>query len=540
MAGLAAAFGSGAMTNTINCIEKADVILITGSNTTENHPVISSYVKRAVTQKGAKLIVVDPRRIKITRYANKWLRQNLGTDVAWINGMMHVIIKENLQAQDYVDSRTEGFEEVKKMVEKFTPEYVAEITGIPAQDTIEAARLYAGGEHGSILYCMGITQHTTGTDNVKSLANLAMLCGNLGIEGGGVNPLRGQNNVQGACDMGGLPDVYSGYQKVIDPAARQKMAEAWGVDDLSDQPGMKVTAMIPAAHDRKLKALYIIGENPLVSDPDLNHCEKSLNNLDFLVVQDIFLTETARLADVVLPSACFAEKEGTFSNTDRRVQRVRKAVDPPGQAWDDWKITCEIAGRMGYPMNYESSRQIMEEIAKVTPSYGGITYDRIEFEGIHWPAPTAEHPGTPILHREQFAKGKGTFHAIDYIPPAEQADDEYPMHLTTGRLLYQYHTGTMTMKSSGIMDIAPECFVEISPQDAGKYQLGNGTVVDIASRRGTIQARIKISMKAVPGTVFIPFHYAAAAANRLTNSALDPISGIPEYKVCAVKLLKTV
>ncbi len=538
MAGLAAAFGSGAMTNTIGCIEKADVILITGSNTTENHPVLSSFVKRAVTQKGAKLIVVDPRRIKITHFAQKWLRQNLGTDVAWINGLMHVIIKENLYAKEYVESRTEGFDEVKKTVEKYTPDYVAEITGISAQEIIDAARLYAGAERGSILYCMGITQHTTGTDNVKSLANLAMLCGNLGIEGGGVNPLRGQNNVQGACDMGGLPDVYSGYQKVIDPAANQKMAEAWGVNALPDQPGMKITQMIPAAHDGKLKALYIIGENPLLSDPDLNHCEKSLKNLDFLVVQDIFMTETAQIADVVLPSACFAEKDGTFSNTDRRVHLVRKAVDPPGQAWDDWKITCEIATRMGYEMKYENARQIMEEISKVTPSYGGITYDRIKYEGIHWPAPTAEHPGTPILHREQFSKGKGTFHAIDYIPPAESADTEYPMYLTTGRLLYHYHTGTMTMKSDGLNEIAPECFVEISPQDARKYEVQDGVSVDIESRRGTIRAVIKVSKMAVSGTVFIPFHYAAAAANRLTNAALDPISGIPEYKVCAVKLKK--
>ncbi|MBT8372030.1 MAG: molybdopterin-dependent oxidoreductase, partial [Deltaproteobacteria bacterium] len=277
---------------------------------------------------------------------------------------------------------------------------------------------------------------------------------------------------------------------------------------------------------------------PLVSDPDLNHCEKSLKNLDFLVVQDIFLTETAQLADVVLPSACFAEKEGTFSNTDRRVHRVRKAVDPPGKAWDDWRITCEIATRMGYPMNYENSRQIMEEISQVTPSYGGISYDRIEYEGIHWPAPTAEHPGTPVLHKDQFTKGKGTFHAIDYIPPAELADDAYPMYLTTGRLLYQYHTGTMTMKSKGLMDIAPECFVEMSYQDARKYDIEDGEVVNIASRRGSIEARIKISDKAVAGTVFIPFHYAQAAANRLTNAALDPISGIPEYKVCAVKLSK--
>jgi formate dehydrogenase alpha subunit len=538
VAGLAAAFGSGAMTNTIECIEKADVILITGSNTTENHPVLSSFVKRAVTQKGAKLIVVDPRRINITRFAAKWLRQNLGTDVAWINGLMHVIIKENLHAEAYIESRTEGFEEVQKMVEKFAPDYVEQITGIPAQDIIDAARLYAGAERGSILYCMGITQHTTGTDNVKSLANLAMLCGNLGIEGGGVNPLRGQNNVQGACDMGGLPDVYSGYQKVIDPAANQKMSEAWGVDDLPDQPGMKITQMIPAAHDGKLKALYVIGENPLVSDPDLNHCEKSLKNLDLLVVQDIFLTETAQLADVVLPSSCFAEKDGTFSNTDRRVHLVRKAVDPPGQAWDDWKITSEIATRMGYEMKYENARQIMEEISKVTPSYGGITYDRIAYEGIHWPAPTAEHPGTPILHREQFTKGKGTFHAIDYIPPAESADADYPMNLTTGRLLYQYHTGTMTMKSDGLNEIAPECFVEISPQDARQYEVADGDVVEIASRRGSIRAVIKVSKMAVSGTVFIPFHYAAAAANRLTNAALDPISGIPEYKVCAVKLSK--
>ena len=526
------------MTNTIACIEKADVILITGSNTTENHPVLSSFVKRAVTQKGTKLIVVDPRRIKITRYADMWLRQNLGTDVAWINGMMHVIIQENLYAKAYVESRTVGFEAVRKIVEKFTPEFVEEITGIPALEIVEAARLYAGAERGSILYCMGITQHTTGTDNVKSLANLAMLCGNLGIEGGGVNPLRGQNNVQGACDFGGLPDVYSGYQKVIDPAARQKMEKAWGVDELPDQPGLKVTQMIPAAHDGKLKALYIIGENPLVSDPDLNHCEKSIRNLDFLVVQDIFMTETARLADVVLPAACYAEKEGTFTNSERRVQRIRKAVEPPGQAWDDWKIFCDIANRMNYPMDYENSRQIMEEICQVTPSYAGISYDRIEYEGIHWPCPTTEHPGTPILHREQFTCGKGNFNAIDYISPAETADDEYPMYLTTGRLLYQYHTGTMTMKTGGLNEIAPDCFVEISPRDAGKYDMPDGSMVDIASRRGNIQARIKVSKKAVSGTVFVPFHYALAAANRLTNAALDPICGIPEYKVCAVKLTK--
>jgi formate dehydrogenase alpha subunit len=538
VAGLAAAFGSGAMTNTIADIEEANVILVTGSNTTENHPVLSSVVKRAVTLKGARLIVVDPRRIRISRYATKWLRQNLGTDVAWINGLMHVIVKEGLHDKQFIENRTEGFDALQKTVEKFTPDTVEQITGIPARELIEAARLYAKAERASILYCMGITQHTTGTDNVKSLANLAMLCGNLGIRGGGVNPLRGQNNVQGACDMGGLPDVYSGYQKVVDPEARRRMAAAWNVAELPDKAGLKATQMIPAAHDGSLKALYVIGENPLVSDPDVNHAEKSLNNLDFLVVQDIFLTETARLADVVLPGACYAEKEGTFANTERRVQRVRKAVAPPGQAWDDWKIISEIAQRLGYTMAYDSSRQIMEEISKVTTSYAGLSYERIEHEGIHWPCPTPEHPGTPILHREQFTRGKGLFHAIDYIEPAETIDDEYPLYLTTGRLLYQYHTGTMSMKTAGLNEIAPEAFVEISSQDARKLKLEEGSRVNIDSRRGTIQARIKISRKAVSGTVFIPFHYAQAAANRLTNAALDPISGIPEYKVCAVRVSK--
>ena len=526
------------MTNTIACIEKADTILITGSNTSENHPVLSSFVKRAVTQRGAKLIVVDPRRIKIARFADLYMRQNLGSDVAWLNGMMHVIIKEGLHDPDFVEQRTNGFEEVKQTVEKFTPEYVEEITGIPAEDIVTAARMYATAERGSILYCMGITQHTHGTDNVKSLANLAMLCGNLGIDGGGVNPLRGQNNVQGACDMGGLPDVYSGYQKVIDEAAREKMAAAWEVDNLPDKPGMKVTAMVPAAHEGTLKSMYIIGENPLVSDPDLNHCEKSLKNLDFMVVQDIFLTETAQLADVVLPSCCFAEKDGTFANTERRVQRVRKAVDAPGDARDDWWIISEIATRMGYEQKYTSSEEIFNELASVTPSYGGITYERIEDVGLHWPCPNPDHPGTPVLHKAQFTAGKGTFHAIDYIPPAEQTDKEYPMYLTTGRLLYHYHTGTMTMRTVGLNEIAPECFVEMSQEDAWKYEVSDGAGIKISSRRGTIDAIVKISNKATSGTVFIPFHYAKAAANRLTNAELDPISGIPEFKVCAVKLEK--
>ena len=526
------------MTNTVGDIESADVIIITGSNTTENHPVLSSFVKRAVAFRDAKLILVDPRRIKIAEFAHLWLRQNLGTDAAWINGLMHVIIEENLYDKEFVEERTEGFEDLKKTVAKYTPEHVEGITGIPAQDIVDAARLYAGARAGSILYCMGITQHTTGTDNVKSLANLAMLCGHMGIEGGGVNPLRGQNNVQGACDMGGLPNVFTAYQPVTDSEAVARMEAAWGVSGLSNQVGLKATDMVNRAHEGEMKSMYIIGENPLVSDPDLNHAEKSLSNLEFLVVQDIFMTETAQIADVVLPSACFAEKDGTFTNTERRVQRVRKAVEPPGFARDDWWILCEIATRMGLNLSYENSEAIMREISTVTPSYAGITYGRIAWEGIHWPCPSVDHPGTPILHRAQFTRGKGLFHAIDYIPPAEQTDEEYPMYLTTGRLLYQYHTGTMTMKSEGLNERAPECFVEISYEDAGRYDLEDQTRVVVSSRRGSINAQVKVSRKAVPGTVFIPFHFSAAAANKLTNAALDPVSGIPEYKVCAIRLSK--
>jgi formate dehydrogenase major subunit len=538
VAGLAAAFGSGAMTNTIGCIEKAEVILITGSNTTENHPVLSSFVKRAVHFNGARLIVVDPRRIKIAGFAHQYLRPNLGTDVAWINGFIHVIIRDDLYNHDFVSARTVGFDELKNTVEKYTPAHVEEITGIPATQIEDAARMYAGAKVGSILYCMGITQHISGTDNVKSLANLSMLCGFLGVEGGGVNPLRGQNNVQGACDMGGLPDVYSGYQKVIDPASRAKMEASWAVTGLPDQPGMKATQMVPAAHEGNLKAMYVIGENPLVSDPDLNHAEKSFANLDFFVVQDIFMTETAQKADVVLPSCCFAEKDGTFSNTERRVQRVRKAVNPPGEARDDWQIIADISARMGYNMGVASAEDIFEEIRKVTPSYTGISYAGIDAQGLHWPCPTEDHPGTPILHIGQFTSGKGVFHGIDWIPPAEQADDEYPLYLTTGRVLYHYHTGTMTMKSEGLNECAPDCFVEISAKDAKQFGVEDGALVEIASRRGKISARIAVSDKAVTGTVFIPFHFARAAANKLTNAKLDPISGIPEFKVCAVRLSK--
>jgi formate dehydrogenase major subunit len=524
------------MTNPIGDVEKAQVILVTGSNTTENHPVLSSYVKRAVTQKGAKLIVVDPRRISLVNFANLWLRQKLGTDVAWINGMMHVIIKEKLYDEAYVGTRTVGLEDVKKVVEKYTPEYVEGITGIARDDLVAAARMYAGAKAASILYAMGITQHISGTDNVKSLANLAMLCGNVGVEGGGVNPLRGQNNVQGACDMGGLPNVYTGYQRVTDLAVRERMAKAWGVANLPEKPGLTVMEMAEAARARKLRAMYIIGENPLISDPDLHHARESLGKLDFLVVQDIFLTETAKLAHVVLPSASFAEKEGTFTNTERKVQRIRKAVKTPGAAREDRQIISEIAARMGYPMAYDSAQAIMAEIGRVTPSYCGINYARLESDGIYWPCTGTDHPGTPCLHMDQFTCGLGVFHAVEWVPPAEMPDESYPMYLTTGRVLYQYHTGTMSRRSPGLMTLAPESFVEISLGDARKYGVGDGEMVKVKSRRGEITARVKLSEKAVDGTVFIPFHYGESAANELTNTALDPVAKIPEFKVCAVRV----
>ncbi len=535
VAGLAAAFGSGAMTNSIEEIEFTDVILATGTNTTENHPVLSSRVKRAVRQRGAKLIVIDPREIDLVKYAAIWLRQKPGTDVAVINGLMNVALAEGLEAKEYVENRTEGFEALKKVVERYTPEYVEQISGVPADDLRKAARLYAKARAASILYCMGITQHTTGTDNVKSIANLAMLCGMVGIEGGGVNPLRGQNNVQGACDMGALPNVFPAYQPVANDEARAKFEKAWGAT-LSAKPGKTVVEIMDAAHKGEIKALYVMGENPMVSDPDLAHVEASLNHLDLLIVQDIFLTETARLADVVLPSACFAEKDGTFSNTERRVQRVRKAVPAPGQARTDWEIIAGISAKMGYPMAYASAEEIMEEIRQVTPSYAGITYQRLEKEGIQWPCPNTDHPGTRFLHRDRFSRGRGLFHAIEYVPPAELPDAEYPLLLSTGRVLYHYHTGTMTRLGKGTTERCPESLAEIHPADAEKMGIADGQIVRLTSRRGTVQAKARITPRSIQGMVFMNFHFHEAAVNLLTNPALDPVAKIPEYKVCAVRV----
>lgn len=526
------------MTNSIEEFEKSDVILLTGSNTREMHPVIASFMKRGVASGRTKLIVADPRRIDLVDFAEVWLRQKPGTDVAWLNGLMNVIITEDLYDRQYVEERTEDFDALKKTVSSYTPARVESITGIPADDLIRAARLYASAPAASIAYAMGITQHINGTDTVKSVANLAMLCGNLGIEGGGVNPLRGQNNVQGACDMGCLPNVLTAYQSVTLPEAREKFAKYWGVESIPGKPGLTIVEVVNAAAHGHIKGLFVVGENPMVSDPDLHHVEEGLKRLDFLAVQDIFLTETARMADVVLPAACFAEKEGTFTNTERRVQRVRKAVEPPGEARPDWAIIAEIATRMGYPMKYSGAEAVFDEMTGITPSYAGMTYERLDRGGLQWPCPTRDHPGTKYLHKGKFNRGRGKFHAIEWIPPAEPADEDYPFLLTTGRVLFQYHTGTMTRRSEALNACAPECFVEVNPQDAVRLHLANGEMVKVTSRRGTLTARALVGTTTDVGTVFIPFHYFEAAANRLTIAALDPQAKIPEYKVCAVKLEK--
>ena len=537
MTGLVTAFGSGAMTNSFDDVANdAKIYFIIGSNTTENHPVLGMRIRQAVKQRGIKLIVCDPRDIPIADFATLHIRQKPGTDIALLNGIMHVLITEELYDKKFVAERTEGFEEFKAQVIKYPPERAAEICGITPEEIVEAAHMLAENRPGALLYAMGITEHTTGHQNVLSTANLQMLLGNMGVPGGGVNPLRGQVNVQGACDMGGMPNVYTGYQAVTLEASQKKFEEAWGVP-LPNKVGLTVVEMFNKAEDGEIKAMYIMAENPMISDPDVNHVEKCLKSLDFLVVQDIFLTETAALADVVLPGPSFAEKEGTFTNSERRIQFVRQAVDPPGEARQDWWIIGEVARRMGYDgLTYNSPREIMDEINRLTPSYAGITYDHIGTQGLQWPCPNTEHPGTPILHVGKFSRGLGHFSAIDWLPPAEEPDEEYPFIFTTGRVLYQYHTGSMSRRSEGLNAIYPEAVVELNTEDAFKLGIADGDMVKVASRRGEVTAKAEVSNKVEPGVVFMPWHFAEAAANKLTIAALDPIAKIPEYKVCAVKV----
>jgi len=524
------------MTNSIAEIEDADCVLIIGSNTTVAHPLVATRVFRAKA-KGAKIIVCDPREIHVSSIADIYARMNIGTDVALINGIMHAIYKNNRHAEAFIQERTEGFEDLVAVLENYSPEKVSKITGVAPETIVRIAEWYAKSEKSTILYTMGITQHTTGVDNVKSLANLAMIAGQIGRESTGVNPLRGQNNVQGACDMGGLPNVYPAYQPVTSDAAREKFEKAWGLN-LNPNLGLTITDMFPAINEGKVKGLVILGENPVVSDPDSRHVVEALKKLDFLLVIDIFMTPTAELAHVVLPGAAFAEKDGTFANTERRVQRIRKAVDPPGEARADWEIISEMISRMGYESNYASPKEIQDEIASVTPSYGGITYDRLEGEGLCWPCPTADHPGTKFLHKDRFVRGKGLFHAIEYKPPAETPDEEYPFWLSTGRVYAHYHTGTMTRNSPSLHREMPKGFMEVNPDDAKKIGLKEGGSAKLVSRRGSIVADVHITTRVEKGTVFMPFHFAEASANVLTNTAFDPIAKIPELKVCSVRLEK--
>lgn len=535
VAGLAAAFGSGAMTNSIAELEHADCVLVTGSNTTETHPVIANLIKRAVRYHGARLIVVDPRRIDLVRYADLWLRQRNGTDVAWINGMMHVILFEGLQDEGFIAERTEGLDGLRGVLEGFSVEDAAQISGIPAEDLATAARIYAGAETTAIVYAMGITQHTHGTDNVLSLANLAMLTGNVGRPSTGVNPLRGQNNVQGACDLGALPNVCPGYQPVTDPDVRAKFEKAWGVSP-PPEAGLTVVEMMHAAAEARLKALIVMGENPMISDPNLNRVEEALEALDFLVVQDVFLTETARLADVVLPAASFAETEGTFTNTERRVLLVRKAIDPPGEARPDWEILCDLSTRMGYPMRYPDAAAIMDEIASVSPIYGGIHHGRLEPDGLQWPCPDNEHPGTVFLHEGTFRRGLGRFHAVEYTPSAELPDDAYPFVLSTGRILQHFHTGSMSRRVGALNAYVNEPYAEIHRADLEGLGVSAGDKIRVVTRRGEIVTNARATERVARGSVFIPFHFVEAAANRLTNDALDPKAKIPELKVAACRL----
>jgi formate dehydrogenase alpha subunit len=537
--GLVRAFGSGAMTNSISDLTNdAEVIFVIGSNTTEAHPVIGIKIKQAVISEKTKLIVADPREIELTDYAEIYLQQKPGSDVALINAMMKVILEEGLHDEKFIQSRTEGFDELKEGLEKTSLDILCKIANVKVEDLKNAARLFANAKTASIVYSMGITQHTTGTDNVMSLANLAMITGNMGRPGAGVNPLRGQNNVQGACDLGGLPNVYPGYQSVDDSDVQNKFENTWSCS-LDGKPGLTVVEIMNAAHDGDVRGIYIMGENPAISDPNLNHVREALEKVEFLVVQDLFLTETAKYADVVLPGVSFAEKDGTYTNTERRVQRVRKAIEPISNRKQDWEILQEMLHRFGFEKSYNSPSEIMDEISTVSPIYAGISYDRIEQVGLQWPCTDKNHPGTRILHVEKFTRGKGKIHSIPYLDPAELPDEEYPFILTTGRILYHFHTGEMTRRSEGLHKRRPIERSEINIKDAERLGIKNGEKMIIESRRGQVETIAKVTDRIQEGVVFMSFHFKESAANLLTNDALDPYAKIPEFKVCAIKISKT-
>ncbi len=563
VAGLAQTLGSGAMTNSISEIADAKTILSIGSNSTATHPVIGLKIKKAVAH-GAKLIVINPKKIELCRFAYLSLHHKPGTDVALLNGIAKVIVDENLQDEKFIRERCENYDEYITHLSNISLEDVEKITGVGKELIIKTSRIYATQKPATILYGMGITQHTHGTDNVFVISNLALLTGNIGKPSTGLNPLRGQNNVQGACDMGCLPGVYPGYQKIDDASVREKF-EKFYQTNLNPKPGLTLTEMFKEAYVRKVKAMYIVGANPILSAPCLKHSECSLTELEFLVVQDMFLTETAKLAAFVLPSCSFAEKDGTYTNTERRVQLVNKAIKPLGESRSDWLIVCELAKEIlkirrhlslqkeenptvspfykegiegGF--DFQNPSGIMDEIAKLTPIYGGISYKRLSEKTLKWPCPDENHPGTDILHREKFTRGKGLFMKVSYKPSTELPDDDYPLILTTERLLYHYHTGSFTRKVDGINKISPEEHLEINPSDAEKLGLSDGDFVKVVSRRGEIRVKLQVSENVLPGVVSMSFHFAESPTNALMNHAvLDPVSKMPELKVCPVALRRT-
>jgi len=522
------------MTNPINeILDDAELMFLIGTNATEAHPVIG-YKMRKAARNGCKMVVCDPRRIDLVAEADVWLQQRPGTDIPLLNGLMHIIIKEGLEDKKFVEERTENYEELKAIVENYPPEKVAEITGLAVEDLYKVARLYATTDKAMIFYTLGITEHICGTRNVMSCANLAMLTGHLGRPGTGVCPMRGQNNVQGACDMGALPNVFPGYQAVAVDANREKFEKAWG-KPLDGKVGLKIPEMFTGAHEGKVKAMYILGENPVLTDPDANHIKAALEHLEFLVVQELFLSETAIFADVVLPAASFAECDGTFTNTERRPQRVRKAIAPiPGQA--NWETICQMSTRMGYPMSYNHPSEIWDEMASLTPSMAGMNYERLASGKLQWPCPTLDHPGTPDLHVGKFTRGLGLFQPSEHIPPGEMPDDEYPFLLSTGRILQHYNV--TTPYSMGIMSVWDKEMAEVNPVDAARLGVATGDQVKITSRRGQVVSAVKVTDRVLPGVIWMSFHYAATPTNELTSHHLDPITGTGEYKVAAIKVEK--
>ena len=528
-------FGAGAMTNSIPEIRDTELMFVIGSNTTEAHPIIAMEMKRA-KRRGAKLIVADPRRIWLAEIADLYLQLKPGTDVALLSAMAHVIITEGLHDTEFIAQHTEDFDRVIESSRETTPEWAEGITGVPADDIRTAARWYATTERAGIYYTLGITEHSHGTDNVYGLANLVLMTGHLGKYACGMNPLRGQNNVQGANDAGASPIYYAGYQKVTDPVAQARFEEAWGVP-LSPDDGMNLNVMMKTLGDG-IKGLYIMGEDIVLTEPNTGKIEQGLNGIEFMVLQDIFLNETARYADVILPAACFAEKDGVFTNSDRRVQRVRKAVEPPGEARPDWQILVDLARACGYPMpDYAGPDEVYAEMASLCGNFQGISHARIESEGgLQWPCPEPDHPGTPTLHGDGPIVGKAPFQPIAYRPSLELPDEEYPLVLSTGRTLYHYNAATQTRRASGPMAKQGQNFVEMHRRDARRRGLEHGDLVQVTSRRGSIVAQVNVSPRMRRGCVWMPLHFPESNTNRLTNDAGDPVTQTAEFKVCAVRI----